>query len=167
MGLLSHYRLRLKALILPALFALVSGAAFLMLQSVVPARPGLGDRRGVAERLQPQESSPGSQAASMSSVAPPGVQEEVAPGSSQVGHPRLEPRPGEGNVPMTRKQQQERLKSEFEKMKRDVAELTTLAHLLQEDLEKSNEHILSMKVVERAQKIESLAKRISRTARSY
>ena len=167
MGLLSHYRLRLRALILPALLALVSGAAFLMLRSVVPARPGLGDRRGRAEWLQPQESSPGTQAASISSGAPPGVQEEVTPESSQAGHSRLGPRPGEGNVPMTRKQQQERLKSEFEKMKRDAAELTTLAQLLQEDLEKSSEHILSMKVVEKAQKIESLAKRISRTARSY
>ena len=52
-------------------------------------------------------------------------------------------------------------------MKRDAAELATLAQSLQEDLEKSNEHLLSMKIVEKARKIENLAKRISRTAKSY
>ena len=68
---------------------------------------------------------------------------------------------------MTRKQRRELLQSDFEKMKRDAAELTTLAQSLQEELEESNKHILSVKIIEKAKKIESLAKRISKTAKSY
>jgi hypothetical protein len=52
-------------------------------------------------------------------------------------------------------------------MKQDAAELTTLAKSLEEELQKSNEHILSLTIVEKAQKIEGLAKRISKTAKSY
>ena len=66
-----------------------------------------------------------------------------------------------------RKRREELLKSDFEKMKQDAAELTALAKSLEEELEKSNEHILSLRIVEKAQKIEGLAKKISRTAKNY
>jgi hypothetical protein len=63
------------------------------------------------------------------------------------------------------KQKQELLKSNFDKMKRDSADLVSLAKSLQEDIEKSNENVLSLKVVERAEKIEKLAKKIKASAK--
>jgi hypothetical protein len=57
------------------------------------------------------------------------------------------------------------LKANLEKMKRDAGELTDLAKALQEELNKSNENLLPLGVVEKAGKIEKLAKRIKRTAR--
>jgi len=52
-------------------------------------------------------------------------------------------------------------------MKRDAGELADLAKALQEELNKSNENILSLDIVDKADKIEKLAKRIKGTARGY
>jgi hypothetical protein len=73
-----------------------------------------------------------------------------------------EPTPG-----LSAKQKQELLKSNFEKMKRDAGELTGLAKSLQDDLNKSSEHVLSIQIMEKADKIEKLAHRIKTTARGY
>jgi cellobiose phosphorylase len=59
------------------------------------------------------------------------------------------------------------LKDNFEKMKRDADELADLAKSLQEDLNKSNENVFSLGVVDKADKIEKLAKKIKGTARGY
>jgi hypothetical protein len=76
------------------------------------------------------------------------------------------PTPGEEpGPPLTKKQKQELLKSNFEKMKRDADELAELAKSLQEDLDKSNQNVLSLKVVERAEKIEKLARKIKTAAK--
>ncbi len=83
---------------------------------------------------------------------------------------QIGPQHGEGErppIPLTDKQKREMLKSEFDKMKRDAAEMAALAQSLQEDFEKSDEHILSLKILEKAQKIEALAKKISKTAKNY
>lgn len=66
-----------------------------------------------------------------------------------------------------RKQQKERLKSDFEKMKRDADELAELAQSLQEDLNKSNQNVLSLKILEKADKIEKLARKIKIAAKGY
>jgi N-acetylglucosamine kinase-like BadF-type ATPase len=52
-------------------------------------------------------------------------------------------------------------------MKHDAGELTDLAKALQQELNKSNENILSLDIVEKAAKIEKLAKRIKESARGY
>ena len=65
------------------------------------------------------------------------------------------------------KQRREMLKADFEKMKHDGDELATLALGLQEDLGKSSENVLSLQIVDKAEKIEKLAKRIKNTARGY
>lgn len=57
------------------------------------------------------------------------------------------------------------LKSNFEKMKRNAADLTVLAKSLQEEIDKSNENVLSLKVVEKAEKIEKLARKIKEVAK--
>jgi len=92
-----------------------------------------------------------------------GHQLPVSPPTSQQEHL---PTPGEEpGPPLTKKQRQELLKSNFEKMKRDADELAELAKSLQEDLDKSNQNVLSLKVVERAEKIEKLARKIKTAAK--
>jgi hypothetical protein len=66
--------------------------------------------------------------------------------------------------PLTPKQQREILKSKYEKLKQEASELADLAKALQQDLDKSNSDVLSLKVVDRADKIEKLAKRIKSEA---
>jgi hypothetical protein len=64
------------------------------------------------------------------------------------------------------KQKRELRKYRFKKMKEHGEELAKLAKSLQEDLDKSNENILSLKIVDKAQKIEKLAKKIQDEARN-
>ncbi len=52
-------------------------------------------------------------------------------------------------------------------MKEDAKELAALATSLQGDLDKSNVNVLSLQVVEKAEKIEKLAKRIKSNAKGY
>ena len=59
------------------------------------------------------------------------------------------------------------LKSNVEKMKADASEIHALAESLQKELENSNEKVLSLEVIKRADKIEKLAKRIKATARGW
>lgn len=81
-------------------------------------------------------------------------------GPTQENPPNPEPR-------ILRKQRQELLKFNLDKMKRDVDEMADLAKSLQEDLRKANQNVLSLTIVQRAEKIEKLAKRIKETARGY
>lgn len=67
--------------------------------------------------------------------------------------------------PLKGKQKQELLKANFEKVKRDAEDLVVLAKSLQEEVDKSNVNVLSLKVVDKAEKIEKLARRIKTTAR--
>ena len=59
------------------------------------------------------------------------------------------------------------MKANFEKLKRDAGELAGLAKDLQEELNRSNENMLSLHVVEKADKIQKLAKRIKGNARGF
>lgn len=79
----------------------------------------------------------------------------------------LPPHEEEPGAQITRKQKRDLLKQNFEKMKRDAEELAALAKALQEELDKSNENLLSWQVVNKAEKIEKLAKRIKSTARGF
>jgi len=92
-----------------------------------------------------------------------GYQLPASPPTSQQEH--LPPPGEEPGPPLTKKQKQQLLKSNFEKMKRDADELYELAKSLQEDLDKSNQNVLSLKVVGRAEKIEKLARKIKTAAK--
>jgi hypothetical protein len=59
------------------------------------------------------------------------------------------------------------MKANFEKMKRDAGELADLAKALQQELNKSNENILSVDIFEKADKIEKLARKIKGAARGF
>ena len=69
--------------------------------------------------------------------------------------------------PLTEKQRRNLMKANFEKMKRDAGELADLAKALHDELNKSNENILSLDIVDKADKIEKLARKIKTTARGY
>jgi len=70
-------------------------------------------------------------------------------------------------IPLTDKQKRDLMKSNFEKMKRDAKDLADLAKALQDELDKSNENILSVNIVDKADKIEKLARKIKGTARGF
>jgi hypothetical protein len=69
--------------------------------------------------------------------------------------------------PLSGKQKRNLLKANFERMKRDAEELAALAQSLHDELEKSNEHVLSLEVVKKAGKIEKLAKKIKNAAKGF
>jgi hypothetical protein len=71
------------------------------------------------------------------------------------------------DVVLTAKQKRELLKSRFEKMKDDAAQLATEANDLHEELDKSSVDILSLDVIQKADKIEKLAKKIKDEAKGY
>jgi hypothetical protein len=73
----------------------------------------------------------------------------------------------EQGPPLSGKQKRNLIKANFEKMKHDAEELAVLAKSLHDELDKSNEHVLSLDVVEKAEKIEKLAKKIKNTARGF
>ncbi len=101
-----------------------------------------------------------------SPLAPPSESGASAPATllkTQEPIPIEEPPSG----PSSQKQREILLKSKFEQMKRDADQLEALAKSLQEDLSKSNENVLSLKVVNKAAKIERLAKKIKDAAKGY
>ncbi len=97
-------------------------------------------------------------------LAPPSQSGAKAPSTlphTQEPIPIEEPPSG----PSPQKQREILVKSKFEQMKRDADQLATLAKSLQEDLKKTNENVLSLKIVNKAGKIEKLAKKIKETAK--
>jgi hypothetical protein len=89
--------------------------------------------------------------------------------SGQQAHPAVPPELLNEESPpsLSRKQKSDLLKANFEKMKRDAGELADLAKALQEELNKSNENILSLDIIDKTDKIEKLAKRIKGAARGF
>ncbi|MGD0697867.1 MAG: hypothetical protein ABSB82_23875 [Terriglobia bacterium] len=78
---------------------------------------------------------------------------------------QLPPSENEPGPPLTPKQKQDLLKSNFEKLKKDAADLAALAKSLQQEIDTSNENVLSLKVVDKAEKIEKLARKIKTAAK--
>jgi hypothetical protein len=87
--------------------------------------------------------------------------------SAALGAQEIQVRENEPTRALSPKQKRDLLKSNFEKMKRDADELAGLAQSLQDDVNKSSEHVLSLQIMEKAEKIEKLARRIKITARGY
>jgi hypothetical protein len=81
--------------------------------------------------------------------------------------PRTQSNEESSQSSLSGKQKRNLLKANFEKMKRDAGELADLAKALQEELNKSNENVLSLDIVDKADKIEKLAKKIKGTARGF
>jgi hypothetical protein len=84
---------------------------------------------------------------------------QAVPGAQSVEEPSQSSPSGDQKVDL--------LKANFEKMKHDAGELADLAKALQEELNKSNKNILSRDIVDKAEKIEELAKKIKGSARGF
>jgi len=63
-------------------------------------------------------------------------------------------------LPNGKSQQEEILKSEYQKTLQDAADLVKLAEELQDDLIKEDRHVLSLASLKKAEDIEKLAKKI-------
>ena len=104
--------------------------------------------------------------------APSGISATALAGPLQARTPSgsvqdLQTNPEIREIPLSDKQKRELLKANFDKMKRDAKELSDLAKDLQEQLDKSNENVLALGIVDKAEKIEKLARKIRSTARGY
>ena len=96
-------------------------------------------------------------------------------GTAQTGVPTSGPPTDDSDVfpphatvkTRDRKQQQTLLKSYLDNMRKDAAELAKLANSIQEDLEKTTENELPLRVVTKAEQVEKLAKRIKNTAKGF
>jgi hypothetical protein len=69
--------------------------------------------------------------------------------------------------PISDKQKQRIVHANFEKSKSDAAALAAMAKELREELDKSNGSVLSLEVINRAEKIEKLAKKIREETKGY
>jgi hypothetical protein len=104
---------------------------------------------------------------SASAVEPPQARTPaVGADAPQVVVPNQPNEEGQ-RIPLSEKQKRDLMKSNFDKMKRDAKELADLAKALQDELDKSNENILSLNIVGKAEKIEKLARKIKGTARGF
>ena len=67
----------------------------------------------------------------------------------------------------TQKQKQAMLAYNFKKLKQHAEDLTELAKSLQEEIEKSNQNVLSLEIVKKAAQAEKLAKKIKNEAKGF
>jgi len=72
----------------------------------------------------------------------------------------LPPEDGETRLPNGKTQQEEILKADHERDLKDAAQLIDLAEGLKEELEKNDQHVLSLSSLKKTEEIEKLAKRI-------
>ncbi|PYV15640.1 MAG: hypothetical protein DMG21_14475 [Acidobacteria bacterium] len=91
----------------------------------------------------------------------PGRRDFAAQASAQPAPQGIEPL----TPAISEKQKRDLLKYNFGQMKKDAEELATLAKSLEDDLEHSNQNVLSLGVISKAEKIEKLAKKIRSTAK--
>jgi len=78
--------------------------------------------------------------------------------------PQITPRP---DAPPNLKRKQALLDDNFKKMKKHSEDLAELAKSLQAEIAKSNENVLSLEIVKKAEQAEKLAKQIRDEAKGY
>ena len=78
--------------------------------------------------------------------------------------PQITPKP---DTPPNLKRKQALLDDNFKKMKKHAEDLADLAKSLQAEIEKSNENVLSLEIVKKAEEAEKLAKKIRDEAKGY
>ena len=96
------------------------------------------------------------------------VQNEPIPLSQTGSHRGMLPSlPADETTPVSPKQKKSIMHANFEKSKSDATELAALAKGLREELDKPNANVLSLEVINRAEKIERLAKKIRDETKGY
>lgn len=102
--------------------------------------------------------------------APLSAQAGRGQGRQGIGIPNPTPFPQPPSRPSrtkTEKQKEALAKYSFRQMKKHADELAELAQSLQKKIGESNENVLSLDVVRKAEKIEKLAKKIKNEAKGY
>ncbi|HLI34425.1 MAG TPA: hypothetical protein VKW70_05225 [Terriglobia bacterium] len=69
--------------------------------------------------------------------------------------------------PLSQKQKTDIVRANFQRTKKDIAKLSKLVQSLQDEIDKTNPNVLSLSIVNKATRIEKLAKRIKDEAKSY
>ncbi len=78
------------------------------------------------------------------------------------------PSPGiDMGKPLSQKQKTDIVRANFQRTKKDIAKLSKLVQSLQDEIDKTNPNVLSLSIVNKATRIEKLAKRIKDEAKSY
>jgi len=98
------------------------------------------------------------------------MQNEPIPSSQTSGRhsiPNIQPVLPDETSPLSAKQKLSIMHANFEKSKTDAVELAALAKGLREELDKPNVNVLSFEVVNRAEKIEKLAKKIREETKGF
>jgi len=75
--------------------------------------------------------------------------------------------PDDNTPSLSPKQKLNIMQSNFARSKTDAAELAALAKGLREELDKPNVNVLSLEVINRAEKIEKLAKKIREETKGF
>lgn len=94
-----------------------------------------------------------------------GSLQQNSPQSTQPGHfpqitaPDLQ-RPNQ-------RQKHALVDSNFKKLKKHAADLAVLAKSLQKEIEKSNENVLSLEIIKKADEVEKLARKVKNEAKGY
>jgi hypothetical protein len=91
-----------------------------------------------------------------------------APQNPIARPPAMDSAPPQMDIPpkIRAKQEKDLRKYRFEKLKDHAAELAELSTALKDELDKSSENVLSLEIVEKAEKIEKLAKKIQNEVKS-
>jgi hypothetical protein len=84
-----------------------------------------------------------------------------------LGHPPPNKETTDPKLPNGKSQNEEILKSEFQKSQEDVAKLVELSQSLQKDLESDGRHVLSLASLKKTEEIEKIAKRIRGRMRRF
>jgi hypothetical protein len=94
------------------------------------------------------------------------IQDQPTPSNQTGGHRMLPVLPDETPL-LNAKQKVSIMHANFAKSKTDAAELADLAKGLREELDKPNVNVLSFEVINRAEKIEKLAKKIREETKGF
>jgi hypothetical protein len=135
--------------------------SILLWLSVSLAGQMLGLRRIVAQAAAPPSSVQGS--SHEQGTAP--TRSEAAGQIVSQQNAEVESTPGSSQTTAAGRQKRDLLKANLDEMKRDAGELADLVKALQGELNKSNENILSLNIIDKTDKIQKLAKRIKGNVR--
>jgi hypothetical protein len=95
------------------------------------------------------------------------IQDQPIPSTQTGGHRMLPTLPDDNTPSLSPKQKLNIMQSNFARSKTDAAELAALAKGLREELDKPNVNVLSLEVINRAEKIEKLAKKIREETKGF
>ena len=86
---------------------------------------------------------------------------------SDPNEPSPVPEGADVRLPNGKSQKEEILKADYEKTRKDAAQLVELAQSLQEEIDKEDRHVLSIASLKKTEEIEKVARRIRTRMRRF